>query len=71
VLANARSLFEIFVWVNSFKFGKYASQYLGASCYRFSRSFDLRRLIGDLILHGATAQPFRERMIRAEAEVHD
>ena len=48
----------------AFKFRKYASQYLGAFCYRFNRRFDLRHLISALIGHGATAQPLRERVIR-------
>lgn len=55
----------------SFKFRKYATQYLGAFCYRFNRRFDLYRLVGDLIRDGATAGPLRERTIRGGAEVHD
>jgi len=55
----------------SFKFGKYASQYLGAFCYRFNRRFNLRQMVTDLIGHGATATPVRERDIRGAAELHD
>ena len=55
----------------SFKFRKYASQYLGAFCYRFNRRFNLHQMVSDLIGHGATARPLRERVIRGVAEVHD
>lgn len=54
-----------------FKFGKYASQYLGAFAYRFNRRFDLRTLLTDLIGHAATNSPTRERQIRGGAEGHD
>jgi hypothetical protein len=54
-----------------FKFGKYASQYLGAFAYRFNRRVNLRTLLRDLIGHAATASPVRERQIRGMAEVHD
>jgi hypothetical protein len=75
-----------FTWVNTvlgnlktmingahkgFKFGKYASQYLGAFAYRFNRRVNLRTLLRDLIGHAATASPVRERQIRGMAEVHD
>jgi transposase-like protein len=75
-----------FTWVNTvlgnlktmingahkaFKFGKYASQYLGAFCYRFNRRFDLPHLVLELIGHGAKSRPVRERVIRGQAEVHD
>lgn len=75
-----------FTWVNTvlgnlkttingahkaFKFSKYASQYLGAFCYRFNRRFDLRHLVLELIGHGAMAGPVRERVIRGKAELHD
>jgi transposase-like protein len=75
-----------FTWVNTilgnlktmisgahkaFRFGKYASQYLGAFAYRFNRRVDMQRLLRDLIGHAATASPARERQIRAMAEVHD
>jgi hypothetical protein len=53
------------------KFGKYASQYLGALAYRFNRRFDRRALVNDLISHAATGPPTRERQISGEAEVHD
>jgi transposase-like protein len=55
----------------SFKFGKYASQYLGAFAYRFNRRVNLNDLLGDLLGHAATASPTRERQIRGMAEVHD
>ena len=55
----------------SFKFRKYAAQYLGAFCYRFNRRFDLNQLVGDLVGHAATALPVPERVIRRVAEVHD
>ena len=55
----------------SFNFGKYASQYLGAFCYRFNRRFDLRQLAADLVGHAATSPPVRERFIRGLAELHD
>jgi transposase-like protein len=75
-----------FTWVNTvlgnlktmisgahkaFKFRKYASQYLGAFCYRFNHRFNLRQLVTDLISHAATSSPQRERVIRGQAEVHD
>jgi len=75
-----------FTWVNTvlgnlksmlsgahkaFKFHKYASQYLGAFCYRFNHRFDLHQMVADLIGHGVTAKPLRERVIRGKAEVHD
>lgn len=55
----------------AFKFRKYASQYLGVFCYRFNRRFDLQQLISELIGHGASARPVRERFIGGQAEVHD
>ena len=55
----------------SFKFGKYASQYLGAFAYRFNQRFNLNALLDNLLNHAATAQPTREWQIRAMAEVHD
>lgn len=55
----------------SFKFGKYARQYLGAFCFRFNRRFDLRQLVPELIGHAATFPPVRERTIRGVSEVHD
>ena len=55
----------------SFKFGKYASQYLGAFAYRFNQRFNLNALLDNLLNHAATAPPTRERQIRAMAEVHD
>ena len=55
----------------SFKFRKYASQYLGAFCYRFNRRFDLRQMVSDLITDGITFPPVPERLIRGVAEVHD
>ena len=55
----------------SFKFGKYASQYLGAFAYRFNQRFNLDALLDNLLGHAATAAPSRERQIRAVAEVHD
>ncbi len=55
----------------SFKFGKYASQYLGAFAYRFNQRFNLNALLDNLLNQAATAPPNRERQIRAMAEVHD
>lgn len=55
----------------SFKFGKYASQYLGAFAYRFNRRGNLQSLLSDLLGHAATASPTREHQIRGLAEVHD
>ena len=55
----------------SFKFAKYAAQYLGAFAYRFNRRVDLPSLLRDLLGHAATASPSRERQIRSIAEVHD
>jgi transposase-like protein len=55
----------------SFKFGKYASHYLGAFAYRFNRRFNLQTLLLGLIGHAATSTPTREHQIRATAEVHD
>jgi transposase-like protein len=55
----------------SFKFGKYASQYLGAFCYRFNRRFHLQSLLRELLGHVATSTPTRERQIRGMAEGHD
>lgn len=75
-----------FTWVNTvlgnlktmingahkaFKFGKYASQYLGAFAYRFNRRVNLKTMLGVLLGHAATASPTRERQIRGMAEVHD
>jgi transposase-like protein len=75
-----------FTWVNTvlgnlktmisgahkaFKFGKYASQYLGAFAYRFNRRVNLKTLLLDLLSHAATASSTRERQIRGVAEVHD
>ena len=75
-----------FTWVNTvlgnlktmingaykaFKFGKYASQYLGAFAYRFNRRVNLRSLLRDLLGHAAAASPTPERQIRGMAEVHD
>ena len=74
-----------FTWVNTvlgnlktmiagahkaFKFGKYASQYLGAFAYRFNARINLKALLQDLLGHAATAVPIRERQIRGMAEVH-
>ena len=55
----------------SFKFRKYASQYLGAFAYRFNQRFKLDALLDNLLGHAATSAPTRERQIRAVAEVHD
>ncbi len=55
----------------SFKFGKYASQYLGTFCYRFNRRFHLQSLLRELLGHVATSTPTRERQIRGMAEGHD
>ena len=55
----------------SFKFRKYANQYLGAFAYRFNRRVNLRTLLRDLLSHAATASPTRECQIRGMAEFHD
>lgn len=55
----------------SFKFGKYAGQYLGAFAYRFNRRVNLCTLLRDLLRHAANAAPARERQIRGMAEVHN
>jgi transposase-like protein len=55
----------------SFKFRKYANQYLGAFAYRFNRRVNLKSLLRDLLGHAATATPVRECQIRGMAEVHD
>lgn len=54
----------------AFKFGKYATQYLGAFSYRFNHRFDLRSLLLQLIGDAARAQPTRQWAIRGGAEVH-
>ncbi len=69
VLANLKTM--ISGRHKSFKFGKYAGQYLGAFCFRSNRRFDLRALVPELIAHTATFPPVRERAIRGLAEVHD
>jgi hypothetical protein len=48
---------------------KYAEQYLGAFAYRFSRRFDLKRLVTRLVAAASLCQPRCERVIR-QAEVH-
>ena len=55
----------------SFKFGKYASQYLGAFAYRFNRRGNLKSLLHDLLAHATAALPTREHQIRGVAELHD
>ncbi len=55
----------------SFKFGKYAGNYLGAFSYRFNGRFHLAALLQTLLGHAASTPPSRERQIRGEAEVHD
>ena len=55
----------------SFKFRKYASQYLGAFCYRLNHRFDVCQPVTSLISHAATFSPVPERVIRGRAEVHD
>ena len=54
----------------SFKFRKYAVQYLGAFSYRFNQRFDLHTLVTQLIGDVIRAKPQRERQIRGLAEVH-
>jgi len=54
----------------AFKFGKYATQYLGAFSYRFNHRFDLHRLVSQLIGDAIQARPLRQREIRGLAEVH-
>ena len=54
----------------SFKFRKYAAQYLGAFCYRFNHRFDLRQLVHELIVDIVHAPPRRQRCIRGLAELH-
>ena len=55
----------------AFRFGKYASQYLGAYSYHFNRRVNLNSLLHDLLGHAATSSPARERQIRGVAEPHD
>lgn len=55
----------------AFKYGKYASQYLGAFAYRFNLRFDLREMLRTLVGQAANTAPTRERQIRSMAEVHD
>ena len=55
----------------SYKFAKYASQYLGAFAYRFNRRVNLKNLPHELLGHAATTSPARERQNRGMAEVHD
>ena len=55
----------------AFKFGKYASQYLGGFAYRFNRRVNLNSLLRNLLMDAALATPKRERQIRAMAEVRD
>jgi hypothetical protein len=69
VLANLKTM--ISGAYKSFKFRKYADQYLGAFCYRFNNRFDLHQLVTDLIGNAATSSPVPERRIRGAAEVHD
>jgi len=52
----------------AFKFGKYASQYLGAFAYRFNHRFDLRAMVRMLIGDCVLARPVPQRVIRGEAE---
>ena len=54
----------------AFKFGKYATLYLGAFSKRFNPRFDLRRLVVRLIGDAAHAPPLRKWAFRGGAEVH-
>jgi transposase-like protein len=54
---------------HAFKYGKYASQYLGAFAYRFNRRFHLERLVTRLVTAVARCSPHCERVIR-RAEAH-
>jgi len=69
VLANLKTMIN--GAHKSFKFRKYAQQYLGAFAYRFNGRFDLRELLHGLLRHSATGSATRERHIRAMAEVYD
>ena len=55
----------------AFKFGKYASQYLGAFANRFNGRVKLRAFLRVLLGHAASGSPTHERQIRGMAEVHD
>ena len=68
ILGNLKTLIN--AAHKSFKFAKYASQYLGAFAYRFNRRVNLKSLLHDLLGHAATTSPARERQIRGMAEVH-
>jgi hypothetical protein len=48
----------------AFKYGKYATRYLGAFAYRFNRRFDLAGLIPHLIVDVCRAKAKPERLIR-------
>jgi hypothetical protein len=52
----------------AFKFGKYATQYLGAFSYRFNHRFDLRGMVGKIIRDVVRGRPLRQHVIRS-AEV--
>lgn len=54
----------------AFKFGKYATPYLGAFAYRFNHRFDLFALVKKLIRDAATARPLKQELIRGAAELH-
>lgn len=55
---------------HSFRFRKYAEQYLGAFAYRFNRRFDLSTLTQRLLVAAAQCVPHSQRSIRVVAEVH-
>ena len=50
---------------HAFKFTKYAAAYLAGFSYRFNRRFDLRGLLGRLVIDVANTHPHPRRVIRA------
>jgi hypothetical protein len=68
VLANLKTLIK--GAHKSFKFSKYAAQYLGAFNNRFNHRFDLARLVTDVIVDPVTFGPRPERVIMSCTEIH-
>lgn len=68
ILGNLKTM--IYGAHKAFKFGKYASHYLGAFAYRFNRRFRLPALLQALLGDAAGAAPAREQQIRGLAEFH-
>jgi hypothetical protein len=51
--------------MNQIQFGKYATRYLAAFCYRFNRRFDLRTLHQRLLIAATSTNPQPLSKIRA------